>query len=58
MSCWDGQPLPPRDEDQWEDSDDGDMPWAPHTPDDPQPYEKKDWTGTPEEKMYRDKEDE
>lgn len=27
MSCWDGPPLPPRDEDQWEDSDDADDSW-------------------------------
>lgn len=27
MSCWDGQPLPPRDEDQWQDSDEADESW-------------------------------
>jgi hypothetical protein len=55
MSCWDGQPLPPRDEDQWEDSDDGDMPWSPNPVDGGLPWQPRNWTDTPEEKMHRDK---
>ena len=27
MSCWDGWPIPPRDEDQWHDSEDADESW-------------------------------
>jgi hypothetical protein len=55
MSCWDGQPLPGRDEDRWEDSDDGDMPWAPNPVDGALPWKPFNWTDTPEEKMHRDK---
>jgi hypothetical protein len=52
------RPEDEREQESWHDSDDGDLPWSPRSVDDPQPYEKKNWTGTPEEQMYRDKEDE
>lgn len=41
-------------EGQWEDSDDGDMPWEPNPVTKPQPWEAQQWGGTPEEKMFRD----
>ena len=59
MPCWDGGPAQqPEDEreaqDTWEDSDDGDLPWAPRHVNDPEEWKRADWTGTPEERMWRD----
>ena len=57
-ACWDGMPIPPRDEDGWQDSDDGDMPWAPNPAEAGDWWKPTDWSKGPEEKMWRDKLDE
>jgi hypothetical protein len=59
MPIYDGGYLErPEDEreqqDDWEDSDDGDLPWQPRHVDDPEPWKNGLWGGTPEEKMHRD----
>jgi hypothetical protein len=61
MCIWDGCPMQPEDETegQWIDPEDsGDLPWAPRTVDTPEEWKRPDWTGTPEERMYRDLADE
>ncbi len=58
MSIYDGGwPEQPEDEREakWQDSDDGDLPWAPRDVSDPEEWKPRDWTGTPEERMHRDK---
>jgi hypothetical protein len=59
MSCyeagWNPRPEDEREQESWHDSDDGDMPWAPHDVTDQEEWQNPDWTGTPEEKMHRDK---
>jgi hypothetical protein len=41
-------------EDEWEDPNDGDMPWDPNPVSKPQPWEAQTWGETPMEQMWRD----
>jgi hypothetical protein len=54
-----GQHQRPEDEceeEAWADPLDGEMPGRPpRTAEDPDEWKQADWTGTPEEKMHRDK---
>ncbi len=57
MTVWDGgfhdAPEDER-ENAWEDPHDGDLPWDPNPVNKPEPWKRPNYSGTPEEQMYRD----